>query len=250
MSDLLEKSLDEIIGDTKASSGHRRNNNSNRRAGGPRRNNGRNASTARINKKPYSRERERGGARFHHSSGSLPRDIRGMAGSRPVLRVKNIHPDLNGEDLSNLFGGVSPVEFVKFDNEDDSVAYVCFEGDNTRSNALAIEKFNGKKAMGNILIVEGATSLADRISSLPSNTRVSRGTPPSREIRERPAPRRKERAPRPAKKSAEDLDNELSAYMNASEDPKIEEPSERAVSAPAVSESTPVVAATDDVMEE
>ncbi|ABN64508.1 predicted protein [Scheffersomyces stipitis CBS 6054] len=215
MSDILEKSLDEIIGENKSS---RR---PHRRSGGP----SRRGNQSRIQKTPYTRERPTNSHSNYRpsSSSSLPGYIREMSHSRPVLRVKNIHPDLNGEDLSNLFGNISAVEFVKFDNRDDSVAYVCFETDNTRSNAAAIEKYNGKKAMGNVLVVESATSLADRISGLPTNTRIIRGkngpAPGGRErkIGQTPGGReRKKKEPRPkhVKKSAEDLDNELTAYMN------------------------------------
>lgn len=121
--------------------------------------------------------------------------------------MKNIHPELNGEDLSNLFSSISPVEFVKFDPKDDAVAYVCFQSNNAHNNSSAISKFDGRKAMGNHLVVENATSLADRILApvKQASERYTKGTSPAKK------PKRK---PKPQKKSIDDLDEELSAYMN------------------------------------
>lgn len=146
-----------------------------------------------------------------------------------MLRLKNVHADLDGEDLNNLFLNIAPVDFVKFDPRDEAVAYVCFQLNNAENNARAILKFDGKKAMGNTLVVENATSLADRIAPTlrpptlrPPALRPPRDTParaPPRETsggREAPrvkARKPKARKPRPAKKTAEDLDKELSAYM-------------------------------------
>lgn len=143
-----------------------------------------------------------------------------------MLRLRNIHPELNGEDLSNLFMNIAPVDFVKFDPRDETVAYVCFQLNQGENNAKSILKFDGKKAMGNTLIVENATSLADRIA--PSLRPLVLGTPArSREYREPreliareariQARKPKARKPRPAKKTAEDLDAELSAYMQGGE---------------------------------
>lgn len=147
-----------------------------------------------------------------------------------MLRLKNIHPDLNGMDLSDLFLNIAPVDFVKFDPRDETVAYVCFQLDFNENNTRAIHKFDGKKAMGNILIVENATSLAERIAPLPVSRapRGSRDSIRSRDdhrARETTRPRenhrakvkvnqQRERKPKPVLKTAEDLDKELSAYMN------------------------------------
>lgn len=147
-----------------------------------------------------------------------------------MLRLKNIHPELNGEDLSNLFLTVAPVDFVKFDPRDEAVAYVCFQLSFSENNAKAILRFDGKKAMGNTLIVENATSLADRIAPritpaqpVSFHSRVDTG---AREgAREGPRVRREAqrkasvKKPRPAKKTAEELDAELSAYMDGGSAP-------------------------------
>lgn len=156
-----------------------------------------------------------------------------------MLRLRNVHPDLNGMDLSELFSNVAAVDFVKFDPRDESIAYICFQLHHHENNARAINRFDGKRAMGEILIVESATPLADRIA--PANEsrefirpnprgRESRGREDAaiREMREAPRPKEahrvrakakqaklvKERKPKPQPKTAEDLDAELSAYMS------------------------------------
>ena len=60
------------------------------------------------------------------SSSSIPKQVSLLANGRPTLRIKNIHPELNGEDLSNLFSSISPVDFVKFDDDNDTI-YICFK---------------------------------------------------------------------------------------------------------------------------
>lgn len=165
----------------------------------------------------------------------IPLLIYNASEGRPMLRLRNIHPDLNGMDLNDLFMNVAPVNFVKFDPRNETVAYVCFQDDYAENNARAIARYDGKKAMGNVLTVENATSLADRI--MPQNNLISRdanrvlaqaGERPRRggrdsmgEELQRPREQHRERArakrerkPRPAPKTAEDLDNELAAYMN------------------------------------
>lgn len=176
----------------------------------------------------------------------MPNQIATAAEGRPMLRLRNIHPDLNGMDLSNLLNTVAPVDFVKFDPRNETIAYVCFQNNYTENNNRAILKFDGKKAMGNTLVVENATSLADRIApaQLRQNREFSRDDRNGRERRDRrddasashpreqhrvraKAKAKVERAKkiRPVKKTAEDLDSELSAYMNAaSSEPAAAEP--------------------------
>lgn len=152
------------------------------------------------------------------------------------MRLKNVHPDLDGEDLNNLFLNIAPVDFVKFDPREETTAYVCFQQNNGDNNARAIQKFDGKLAMGNTLVVENATSLADRIApsrppreSMRENGREGRSEgrggrdsvrgPKENAAREAPRARAKKpkaRKPRPAQKTAEELDLELSAYMGGS----------------------------------
>lgn len=139
-----------------------------------------------------------------------------------MLRLKNVHPDLDGEDLNNLFLSIAPVDFVKFDPRDEAVAYVCFQLNFRENNAKAVLKFDGKKAMGNTLVVENATSLVDRIapSSRPlrlPQARPERETSGGKELPRARARKPKPRKARPAPRTAEDLDKELSAYMGSSE---------------------------------
>lgn len=148
----------------------------------------------------------------------IPGQILHSSQGRPMLRLRNVHPELNGEDLSNLFLNVAPVDFVKFDPRDETVAYVCFQLQFAENNAKAILRFGGKKAMGNTLIVENATSLADRIAPVgkgPRDTAHAREAVVAKEAsRVRARKPKAARKPRPEKKSAEDLDAELSAYMD------------------------------------
>ena len=221
---ILEKSLDDIIGEMKsARRGTSRGGESFRRSSRGGRGGRGGRPSNRINK-PSGPNGNGPRRDISRPVAQLPRDIQSLAGSRPVLRVKNIHPDLNGEDLSNLFGTISPVDFVKFDNKNDSIAYVCFQRDNARCNGEAISRYDGKKAMGEHLIVESATSLVDRIMSNPVINRDSyapRGSSRGASTRGVSAPRRggrerTQKPPRakPVKKSVDALDEELSAYMS------------------------------------
>lgn len=139
-----------------------------------------------------------------------------------MLRLKNIHHDLDGGDLNDLFVTIAPVDFIKFDPRESNVAYVCFQKDFAVNNARAISQFDGKKAMGNVLIVENATSLADRIAPqrvAPERRSERNEHPRERSVasdasRQRAKKAAKPKKPRPAKKTAEELDSELTAYMD------------------------------------
>ncbi|CAK9436146.1 uncharacterized protein LODBEIA_P07040 [Lodderomyces beijingensis] len=239
---ILERSLDDIIGEQKRE-----------RKFTPTRRRGASSSSHRHNSHhPYRRQpppphrlnpdvyipRTASGA-----NARIPVDVLQMAQGRPTLRLKNIHPDLNGQDLNDLFSSINAVDFIKFDDADETVAYICFQNDCERSNSAAIDKYDGKKAMGKILIVENAhvVSLADRITVAQPRDReefisVARGG-------QAPAPvrgglRGKGRArfggarsgngrggrgrggsrTGPTRKTAEDLDKELNDYMGQSND--------------------------------
>ncbi|EGV60339.1 hypothetical protein PSN45_001908 [Yamadazyma tenuis] len=159
--------------------------------------------------------------------------------SNPVIRIRNIHPELTEDDLSGLLSQISPVEFVKFDADKKSVAYCGFQENWSENNAESIKKFDGRKAMGKILIVEDplkpktVKSLQDRLGPLPGarergfrgpkrrDNRGPRGPRDSRDFRDPGDIRQKQRGrrepPKPKKvpKSVEDLDRELSEYMNS-----------------------------------
>ncbi|KAI5951052.1 hypothetical protein KGF54_004126 [Candida jiufengensis] len=237
MSNILEKSLDDIIGEKEQS--HRRFIPT-RRRGAPLPNHHRSSRfpPSRPSSRPIpinhretrdSRDRDVYIPRSSSTtSSSIPKDVLQLANGRPTLRLKNIHPELNGEDLNNLFSTISAVDFIKFDDLNDTIAYICFQQDNDRSNQEAIIKYDGKKAMGKILIVENTTSvsLADRIKSNPIHKKenfitsvrpISRGgyRGNSRGIRggSNGGVFKNRITPNP-KKSADDLDKELDSYMN------------------------------------
>lgn len=147
----------------------------------------------------------------------------------PVFKIRNIHPELTVEDLSSLFEQIAPVQFIKFDEGKKSVAYGCFETDFQENNAKAIESFNGKKAMGKILIVEDPfapkPSLKDRLGPLPGAKGRNNGRNQRFNDRIRPRGRNDGRGgkrdsyrpsrPKKVAKSVEDLDKELTEYMNS-----------------------------------
>lgn len=158
-------------------------------------------------------DRKESGLRF--GGESIPREVSALAHSRPLLRVKNIHPDLSGEDMSQLFESIGPVEFVKFDPKREDIAYICFQQNQSRNNSLAVSKFDGRKAMNQTLVVENATSLADRIvpagGPRKSNTLLGK-----RKVNNLPGRNALRRKGRSEPKSVESLDAELSAYMEGS----------------------------------
>lgn len=113
-----------------------------------------------------------------------------------------------------MFEAVALVDFVKFDPRNESIAYVCFQTDNSRNNGIAVSKFDGRKAMGETLVVENAVSLADRITAaarpISKGPRgVERAGKAVKSSKPKAAPK-----PKPKKKTADDLDLELEAYMS------------------------------------
>lgn len=156
-----------------------------------------------------------------------------MAGSNPVIRIRNIHDELTEQDLTDLLAQVGPVKFVTFTLDNSSVAYGCFQENHLQLNHEAITRFNGKKAMGKILIVEDPRDLKDRIGGPrghrgpkgPRGVNGPRGFNRSQRGGPRGGPRGRgpkgyspygnapARRPKKPKKTAEDLDEELSAYM-------------------------------------
>lgn len=113
--------------------------------------------------------------------------------------------------MSELLSQIGDVSFVKFDEANKSVAYGCFVDNPEQCNHQAISKFNGKKAMGKILVVEDPRGLKDRIGiGRPQGFRNRGPARPSGRNRGR---RDRVKKPKKPKKSAEDLDKELEAYM-------------------------------------
>ncbi|CAH6721285.1 hypothetical protein CLIB1444_05S07690 [[Candida] jaroonii] len=146
----------------------------------------------------------------------IPTDIKEST-TKSIIIIRNIHGDLTEEDITGLFVKISPVEFFKFHPEDRAIGYLVFEDD--KFNYKAIKQFNGKKAMGNTLVVEESNPkpLKERIIT---NGRGSRSVGP-KGTRSRPKAGKERgfKGPKPKgrkieKKTAEQLDAELTAYMN------------------------------------
>lgn len=141
----------------------------------------------------------------------IPSDIKEST-TKSIITIRNIHEDLTDEDISGLFTKVAPVEFFKFNPEDRNIGYLVFEDD--KFNYKAIKQFNGKKAMGNTLVVEESNPkpLKDRIIT---NGRGSRSVgPKATRSRQRGFKGPKPKGRKIEKKTAEQLDAELTAYMN------------------------------------
>lgn len=123
-----------------------------------------------------------------------------MARGEPYLRVSNLHPDLTERDLKDLFGRIGPVKFVKlrFNTQGQStgIAFVGYR--RPRDCSYAIEEFDGRRAAGQIISVENAVPLAERIFS--SAKGRSKKHNKARKAKKQP-------------KTAEELDAELSQYM-------------------------------------
>ncbi|ODV84172.1 hypothetical protein CANARDRAFT_177051 [[Candida] arabinofermentans NRRL YB-2248] len=77
----------------------------------------------------------------------------------------NLHPAVVEADLNQLFSTIAPVKFavieLKTNGESSGIAFVGFEDPSYCS--LAVEKFDGRKAAGQIISVENAVPLAQRI---------------------------------------------------------------------------------------
>ncbi|CCH46919.1 hypothetical protein BN7_6525 [Wickerhamomyces ciferrii] len=99
------------------------------------------------------------------------------------------------------------------------VAYVGYL--DLENNKVAVEKFDGKKAVGERISVEEIRPL-NILSIAPRGPRGSRDDRDSRGSRGRDV-RGPRRDTRPKKPTLEDLDAELSSYMNGEELPKKEE---------------------------
>lgn len=205
MGDVLEKLLDDIIGDKQAVTRKPKVASKNLRGS---------SNADKLKRRGQASQR-----RPPHRL-LLPREIEELAHGRSVLRVKNIHPDLNGQDLSDLFGAILSVDFVKFDTRNDTIAYVCFQRDDQRSYTDSVQKYDGRKAMGQVLGVEiangpQAVSLADRVGRPQKKvTKLDK----AKEQNSRRRGGKKEAKPREEKHKrgpvlADDLDKELNAYM-------------------------------------
>lgn len=190
MSSLLEKSLDEIIGENpkRGRKGPNSNRNKPNQGGRPRH--------GRIGKKPtHTRAPNRSLKRPNPQNKEAER----LAGGEPYLRIRNLHFDLSEEDIQQLFSQVGPVRFciIELDStaRPTGTAYAGFE--DVRDCDEAISRFDGRRAAGQVISVDFAIPLTDRIQ-------LGRG--PSRGSSRKPP------------KSVKDLDSELDSYMSVSGD--------------------------------
>lgn len=153
--------------------------------------------------------------------------------------MTNLHPDLTESDLKQLFSGIGPIKFVKLQlntsGQSTGIAFVGYE--RAPDCSYAIEEFDGRRAAGQVISVENAVPLADRIFS-------ARPAKSGRKQKKKKAPKTERRQ----KKSVEELDAELTAYMQGPP----EESAEPATEPTAVAEPAPVAAepaATEPVAE-
>ncbi|ODV63424.1 uncharacterized protein ASCRUDRAFT_73289 [Ascoidea rubescens DSM 1968] len=213
-SSILEKTLDEIIGE-KHQDRRRNKGSSHNRRGVSKNPRGFNSRSPRPRPRSRSRPRSRPRVSASPIEEIRPSELESLSERTPYLKVKNLHYDLTQKDLTELFERIAPVKFtrIQYNTSGGStgVAYVCFT--DPSFNNLAIEKYDGKKAAGQIISVQNGVPLKDRLSSpvprQPASFR-SRGRPRG------PRGRFNENKRRPAenRKTLEDLDDELSNYMN------------------------------------
>ncbi|KAG7695780.1 hypothetical protein KL930_003448 [Ogataea haglerorum] len=218
---LLEQSLDEII---------------NSGPGGSRKSHSRPRQRAHRGVSKAHGKPSRGGRRPHRPSAPLPRskEAEELSGGRPYLRVSHLHPELTEKDLEGLFSSIGDLLFTKIEyntrGESTGVAFVGYQ--NPADCEVAIERFDGRRAAGQIISVENAIPLSQRISVSKRGKKA----------------RSRDREPKPRRKTVEELDAELNSYMGApaTEAPAAaEQPSETGE----IGDSNPAFAATDMMVE-
>ncbi|KAH3683869.1 hypothetical protein WICPIJ_005152 [Wickerhamomyces pijperi] len=238
MSDALEKSLDEIIGESQDSKRSNRSFNrgssrgSNRDTRGPRSYRSDRRDDRDRPPRRRSPRRNGGGDRdlFRDRDSSerefRPRQtkIQRLSRGKPYLKISNLNYEITGEMLRQLLETIGPVSFLEmdFDERDHRPTGIAFAGfeDYEADNRRCIREFDGKPAVGRVIDVEEIKPLLviGRPSSASSGS--SRG-PRSRGdlyIPNGPKSDRPPRGPRRGRVNAEDLDKELEEYMNRSAD--------------------------------
>lgn len=122
------------------------------------------------------------------------------------VQVANLSDDISEQELSDLFEKIGPVLFVKMDyttsGRSTGVAYVKYE--NSHDARDAVDFFDGKKAAGEVINV--------RLAPVPSRRyQGNRGSDIPTKPRNSTTNHTSSR--RPPKKTSEELDAELDAYM-------------------------------------
>lgn len=117
------------------------------------------------------------------------------------VKVSNLDPDLTEDDISSLFskaGDIINVDLkINTHGVSTGVAFVEFADSNAANKA--IDLFHMRLAVGKTITVTSTASLSDRIGVKQGKKQASKNKKPKKE--------------QPVAKSAEDLDNELSLYM-------------------------------------
>lgn len=133
---------------------------------------------------------------------------------RACVLIRNLHRDISSDDLRDLFREVGPVVRVLIDTERNGrrtgVAWVLYEYG--ADAAVAAGRFDGRRAVGQIISVRQVSRIGDLGSSSVS-LEERLGPKPKRERVQRKKAEKKVRMPI-VHKSAEELDAELDAYMH------------------------------------
>lgn len=177
-----------------------------------------------------------------------------MNGKPTEIKITNLHPELTTEDLTKLMETIGPTKNVeiKYNTHGKSIGIAFVEFEYGKDATTAIHKFDGRLAAGQTIRVTSTVPLSARLSG-PVNSAVSK----------------RKNAPKPKKKNKtlEDLDNELSTYMNGNVESEDKEGAAAPVDAPADAptepsivegaappsetlETNPADTATDEVMEQ
>ena len=172
-----------------------------------------------------------------------------------MIKVTNLHPDLTAQDLHRLFSTVGPVVDVslRVNTHGKAVGTAFVDFEYPQDAMRAIREYDGRLAAGQIITVTTTMPLADRIGRAPGAS-ANVGATPARENRREKARAKKGKKERVRKqpKSLEDLDKELTMYMNGeagaeaptetSADADATAPAQQEQQQPDTADATPVAA--------
>lgn len=159
----------------------------------------------------------------------------------PCVLIKNLHKDINEGELRDLFREVGPISRISidYDKQDKRTGRAWVLYNYGEDAAVAAGRFNGRRAVGQIITVKQVRSIGDLDKPTTSlRDRIGgAGKPEKRGAR-------KAKAERPrGPKTQEELDAELDAYMNGSAPAAPEPAAAAAPAAPAAAAPEP-----EDVM--
>lgn len=149
--------------------------------------------------------------------------VQRLSGGKPYIKISNLSYEISTDDLKSLLETIGPVSFVDIEydqnNRSSGIAYagyVDYEVDNKK----AVDEFDGRKAVGQVIDVEEVKPL--NILAKPRSEHRPRadvyvpGGVNKNQSNRSERPLRGERPPRRGRANAEDLDKELEEYMNKS----------------------------------